>query len=289
MIMSLGIEQSIPGAPQNVVKAIQKASATTGVNFDYLVNQARAESSFRTDVKAATSSATGLYQFIDQTWLSTVSKHGSKHGLSDQANAIQRDFQGRYFVSDDTQKSAIMDMRKDPDIASLMAAEFALDNQKIVESKTGVEAGATELYFAHFLGAHGASQFINAMQEAPYRPAAFLFPSAASANKNIFYHSDGSPKKFNEIYNHFSKKFEDVTPVQTASHDTDRSYTRDIQFERMYGQNIQKFVRDMPGIQGFESGQVFHDLFANDVRSLMQSPINSQSLFLTLTMLDDPK
>ena len=291
--MSMGISSPIAGASQDVVSAIKNASRQTGVDFDYLVNQARTESSFRPDVKAATSSATGLYQFIDQTWLQMVSQHGSKYGLNDEAAQITKDFQGRFFVSDDTQKQRILDLRKDPDIASLMAAEFALSNKKIVEGKTGIEAKSTDLYMAHFLGPGGASNFIKAMQDAPYRPAAYLMPAAANANKNIFYNSDGSPKSFEQIYKNFEDKFGDVTTVQRTQNDTplasDRTYTRDVSFERMYGNEIATFVRDMPNINGFQSGSFFEGLFGSDIAKMMQHSTHQNSLLLTLTMLDSPK
>lgn len=298
--MSMGITSNITGASQEVISAIKNASAKTGVDFDYLVNQARTESSFRPDVKASTSSATGLYQFIDQTWLSTVSKHGSKHGLAEQANAIKQDFQGRFFVSDDTVKKQILNLRKDPQIASLMAAEFASDNQAHIESKTGIEATQTDLYMAHFLGAGGASKYIKAMQENPYQPAAYLLPAAASANKNIFYNSDGSMKSLSQIYNNFQQKFGDVKDgqlVQNARINTTKpdienavvKYRRDISFERMFGTKVDEFVSALPMVEGFKSEDLFHTLYGENVSKLMQQGGKNQSLFFTLTMLDLPK
>lgn len=69
--------------PANTVTgAIQLASAKTGVDFDYLVKQARVESSMNPNAKARTSSATGLYQFIEQTWLRMVKNHGAEHGYA---------------------------------------------------------------------------------------------------------------------------------------------------------------------------------------------------------------
>src|SRR5437868_1566523 len=65
-----------------VTAAIQLASARTGVQFDYLLNQARIESSLNPEARARTSSATGLFQFIEQTWLGMVKQHGAAHGLS---------------------------------------------------------------------------------------------------------------------------------------------------------------------------------------------------------------
>lgn len=294
--MSMNITSNIKGASPEVVQAIKHASQKTGVDFDYLINQARAESSFKTDAKASTSSATGLYQFIDQTWLSTVSRHGSKHGLDDVASQIKKDFQGRYFVPDDVAKEKILNLRTDPKIASVMAAEFASDNQNYLEAKTGKEINSTDLYFAHFLGAGGASKFIKAMQDAPYKPAAYLLPAAASANRNIFYNSDGSARTFDQIYKSFEQKFNKNTKVQMASVETiepnnavSKKYNRDISFERMYGQNVTNFVRDLPTVSGFENGQFFNGMFGNDVPSLVQNQVMDMVSFLTLTSVDLPK
>lgn len=292
--MSLGINNHITGASQDVLQAIQNASRKTGVDFDYLVNQARTESSFRTDVKASTSSATGLYQFIDQTWLSMVSKYGSKHDLDDMASQVKQDFQGRFYVANDTLRQEILNLRKNPDIASLMAAELASGNGTIVQTKTGKNPSATDLYMAHFLGASGASNFIKAMQDDPYRPAAFLFPSAASSNKNVFYNSDGSPKTLEQIYKTFAGKFNNVTEGQMVHNDAvqqtkaiaNNQYTRDIQFERLYGDTVANFVRDMPSVSGFESGSFFEGIYGQKMSDIMQKSISQNALFLTLTMLD---
>ena len=65
-------------APTHIVNYIQRASDETGVDFSYLVHQAKAESSFDPNAKARTSSATGLFQFIERTWLDLAEKHGHK-------------------------------------------------------------------------------------------------------------------------------------------------------------------------------------------------------------------
>jgi hypothetical protein len=190
-------------APQNVIGAIKQASSKTGVNFAYLVQQAGAESSFNPTAKAKTSSATGLYQFIERTWLSMVDKYGDKHGLE----------------TDGKTRGDILNMRKDPRAASLMAAEFAGENERFLKAHYGGEIGSTELYFAHFLGAGGASAFLNARAEDPGQKAAYLFPAAAKANKGVFYdRSTGRAKSLEEVYAYFDKKFsvKDSAPVQMA-------------------------------------------------------------------------
>lgn len=191
-------------APGHVINAIENASTKTGVSFSYLVQQAKAESAFNPMAKARTSSAAGLYQFIDKTWLGMVKNHGHKYGLGDMANKID----DRFRVSDVRTKRQILDLRNNPKVASHMAAEFALENKQFLESHWGGKVGSTELYFAHFLGAGGASSFLKSMDQNPFRPAADLFPRAARANAGVFYDSKtGQAKTLAQVYDFFDKKF----------------------------------------------------------------------------------
>lgn len=198
-----------------VEAAVRLASQRTGVDFSYLMEKAAVESGFRTDVKAATSSATGLYQFIDSTWLATVKEHGAKHGLGQYANAIDTRPDGRYFVSDPDTRREILDLRKDPTASALMAAEFTRDNKEYLEKNVSGNIGSTELYLAHFLGAQGGAKFLNAMKESPNRKASELFPDAAGANRAVFYDkTTGDPKTLKQIYDRFDAKFRDGDPWQ---------------------------------------------------------------------------
>lgn len=202
-------------APRHVLSAIQKASAKTGVDFAYLVEKAGAESAFNPKAKAKTSSATGLFQFIEKTWMSMVKTHGDKYGLSDYARQI--DDNGR--VQDAKTRQEILNLRKDPEIASYMAAEFASDNEAYLQRTVGGDIGHTELYFAHFMGAGGASAFLSQKNKNPSAIAADLFPKEAMANRSIFYDTKtGKPKTLGQIYDAFDHKFTDdvLKPAPTA-------------------------------------------------------------------------
>lgn len=209
--------------PKNVYNAIKKASAATGVNFTYLMEKAAVESSFDTNAKAKTSSATGLYQFIESTWMGMVKKHGAQYGLEKYADKI--DDNGR--VSDSKTRKEILNLRKDPEISSLMAAEFASSNNAYLQEHVGGKIGATELYMAHFLGAGGASGFLNAMNKSPNMVAADLLPEAARSNRNVFYdQKTGAPRTMREVYAFFDKKFDGASasaPVMTAQTNTLRT------------------------------------------------------------------
>ncbi len=186
----LGHEMS--QVPKKILTAIEKASDKSGVDFSYLVKQAKAESSFDPNAKAKTSSATGLYQFIDSTWIDMVNKYGDDYGMNTAGKS----------------RSEILAMRKDPESASFMAAAFASENEKSLDNNWGGDVGATELYFAHFLGASGAAAFLNARDENPIRSAADIFPRAARANRNVFYDREtGQPRSLEAVYQFFNQKF----------------------------------------------------------------------------------
>lgn len=177
-----------------VHSAIARAAQATGVDFAYLLGEARLESSLNPNARAATSSAAGLYQFTGGTWLQTLDRHGGAHGLGWAGDAISG---GR--VTDPAQRGAIMDLRYDPDAAALMAGELANDNRLVLTGVLGREPDAGELYLAHFLGAGGASQFLTALQSDPGQSAAALLPAAANANRTIFYDSAGAPRSLGEV------------------------------------------------------------------------------------------
>jgi len=195
-----------PSAPPGVISAIRQASASTGVDFDYLLQQAASESSFDPKAQASTSSARGLYQFIDSTWLDLIDKHGSKHGMEALAGAITRDASGKPTVTDPDNRQAILALRDNPGISALMAAEFALDNKQCLEGSLGRKVGSTELYMAHFLGAGGATRFLSELAENPGCDGASVLPTAAKANEAVFF-SGGQSRSVDEIYAQFADRF----------------------------------------------------------------------------------
>jgi hypothetical protein len=175
------------GTPE-VRAAIARAAQRTGMDFQYLLAQAKLESSLDPSAKAGTSSAAGLYQFTNGTWLRTLDKHGSEHGLDWAGAAIEG---GRV---DPGMRSQIMALRYDADASALMAAELASDNKAELSGVLGREPDAAELYLAHFLGAAGAGTFLSALNENPGQSAAGILPKAAAANRGIFYDRSGAPR-----------------------------------------------------------------------------------------------
>ncbi|MBY0361987.1 MAG: lytic transglycosylase domain-containing protein [Phreatobacter sp.] len=182
-----------------VVSAIQAAAQKTGAGFDYLLRTARRESSLQPTAQASTSSARGLYQFIDSTWLTMVRDEGRNLGLGRFAEQIGRDASGRPTVADPAARQQILALRDDPSVAALMAGAFTNRNAAELRSATGRDPTEGELYMAHFLGSGGAARLINANQANPQASAALMFPDAAGANRRIFF-DQGRPRTVAEVY-----------------------------------------------------------------------------------------
>lgn len=177
--------------PKSVVFAIHDASQKSGADFSYLVKQAAVESSFDPNAKARGSSATGLYQFIQSTWLNMVEKYGDKYG-----------------IDCSMPKKDLLALRKDPEISSCMAAELAQENEEFLKNNWGGDIGETELYLAHFMGGGGAASFLRTKDKNPMAVAANIFPQAAKANRSVFFDTaTGRARTVSEVYDLFDKKF----------------------------------------------------------------------------------
>lgn len=223
---------SVNAIPPKIEHALRRASAATGAGFDYLLKTAVRESSLKTQAKAKTSSAAGLFQFIEQTWLSTMKEAGPRHGLGRVADAITRDENGQYKVAGKQKRQAILALRFDPRLSALMAGEFTTQNAAVMKSEIGRTPTQGELYIAHFLGPGQAVKLIEGAYTQPDAPAAGHFAKAAAANRAIFYTRSGKPRSMAQVYQEltrhygneiarFASKPEDAPSVAGAQNDPD--------------------------------------------------------------------
>lgn len=201
----------------SVVAALKSAAAATGSDFHYLLGTAMRESSLKANAQSSTSSAAGLFQFVDQTWLGLVKAHGAKYGLGSMAGAINLAADGRYHAANDFDRQAILALKKDPQISALMAGEYARSSQGAMEANLGRTVCGGELYAAHFLGADSACKLIRASQSAPSTNAAQLFPQAAAANRSVFFHADGTEKSVREVYDWAMRQPGSDAPIASAA------------------------------------------------------------------------
>jgi Transglycosylase SLT domain len=189
-----------------IAGAIKQAASTTGTSFEYLLATAKMESNFNPTASASTSSARGLYQFIDQTWLGTVKEAGAQLGYGKYADAISKS-SGSYSVSDPTARTAILKLRDDPAASSAMAGVLTQSNSFKLTGKIGRRPTDGELYMAHFMGVGGAAKLIANAEDNPQASGARLFPNAAAANRSIFYERGGRVRSVSEVYSELTKRY----------------------------------------------------------------------------------
>ena len=191
-----------------VAGAIKQAAGASGMSFQYLLATAKMESDFNPTAGASTSSAHGLFQFIDQTWLATFKDAGAQLGYGSYADMITKSSDGTYSVADPTVRKAIMKLRDDPAVASDMAAALTQSNSFQLTGMIGRRPTDGELYMAHFMGVGGAAKLIGNAEDNPQASAARLFPNAAAANRSIFYDRiTGRARSVSEVYSVLEQRY----------------------------------------------------------------------------------
>src|SRR5215472_12864630 len=216
------VDSSNSTAGSAVIGAIRQAAQATGTSFQYLLATAQVESGLNPQAGAATSSARGLFQFIEQTWLATMKQSGTELGYGQYADAITKDAAGKYEVQDPTMRSAILKLRNDPAANAAMAGAFTKENTSLLEQKLGRTPSEGELYIAHFLGVGGAAKLIDAAADDPNASAASLFPSAAHANSSIFYdHTTGAARSIAQVRDVLTARYDIAARERPVSGATD--------------------------------------------------------------------
>jgi len=266
-----------------VAGAIKQAASSTGTSFEYLLATAKMESDFNPRAGASTSSAHGLYQFIDQTWLGTVKEAGSQLGYGQYADAITKSSSGNYSVNDPGTRQAILKLRDDPTIASAMAAALTQSNSFKLTGRIGRRPTDSELYMAHFMGVGAAAKLISNAEDNPQASAARMFPNAAAANRSIFYDRSGGARSVSEVYSVLSARY-----AGAASSATTRGALA--LYGDTPGSTAVASAKPTPAIDNAAYLSTFPDLRTATpvtvVSSASRSPSSSDAIFRSLFQVD---
>jgi hypothetical protein len=186
-------------ADAGVAGAIKGAANATGTSFEYLLAAARADSGLNPQAAATTSTARGLYQFIDQTWLATMKRSGPSLGYAAYADAIV-ETGGRFEVPNLLLRRDILALRDDPATNAALAGALTRNNATALAGRLGRDPSEAELYVAHVLGVAGATKLMTLGAVNPGAPADAAFPAAAEANRGIFYDRSGHARSVTQVY-----------------------------------------------------------------------------------------
>jgi hypothetical protein len=198
-----------------VIDSIKAASASTGVDFDFLVAQASVESGLRGNVRSRQphSTAAGLFQFNAQTWFKMMRDHGAEHGHGELAAQITLRANGHLGTTDRASEAAILDLRRDVKLSAVMAGELAKQNGQALQKALHRKAAPAELHLAHLLGASGAIRFLRARTADATQSAAAVVPAAAKQNPQLFFdRGDHTPSTVAAVYGKIKNRIE--TPLK---------------------------------------------------------------------------
>jgi hypothetical protein len=204
----MAVDATTAVGSNSVTGAIRKAAQATGTSFDYLLATARVESDLNPNLTMRSSTATGLFQFIEQTWLGTLKQAGPAFGYGDYANAISQSASGRYVVADPALRNEIMQLRKDPAANALMGGVFTQQNAAVLARRLGRTPSEGELYIGHFFGPYAGAKAIALARSNPTANAAEVFPAAAGANRPIFYDKQGNARSVGGVCAELIRRYE---------------------------------------------------------------------------------
>jgi hypothetical protein len=125
----------------------QRKEVTAGPAIDTVVERIiGAESGGDPNAKNKRSSATGLGQFLDETWLDMIRAH-------------------RPDLAKGRSQAEILELRRDAKVAREITARFTERNAEMLR-KRGLPVTPGTLYLAHFAGGAGAVAILSAMENA---------------------------------------------------------------------------------------------------------------------------
>ena len=119
---------------------------------------------------------------------------GARHGLEKEAKAINW-VDDELVVADPAEKARILELRRDPYVSALLAAEMLKRDRNRIGKRIGRELTDGETYLAHFLGPDDAERFLEKVVGEPKAGAVKLLPRPARANRSIFYARTGRKLK----------------------------------------------------------------------------------------------
>ena len=184
----MAVNSIIANAASQIAGAIRQAARSTGISFEYLLTTAQIESNLNPAAQASTSSAKGLYQFIEQTWLGTMKQAGPAHRLRPaMPTPLSRTADGRFEVADPIQRAAIMRLRSDPAASATMAGAFTRTNAAQLARRDrpcAVRRRTLHRAFPRLRRGREADRRGGRRSRAPTPPT--MFPQAAAANPSIF-------------------------------------------------------------------------------------------------------
>lgn len=223
------------GQDSAVIGAIYKASLSSGVDFELLLLKAIMESDLGRYTVATGSSARGLFQYIEPTWLVLMKRYGANLGYEHYADAISYTKRtGIPYIKNKNKylRAEILALRYDDSISAMMKTFQIKEETDALRQYKGSKVSATDHYISHMLGLPLTRELYDLRRKGSVFAVARLgnpqMREAAKLNKPFFYHGKNALtaadvyKKFEARVNREFKNIRnigkrDISAICTAS------------------------------------------------------------------------
>lgn len=166
--MRTEIAPTHPVGPGGVVPtdAVALAARVTAAPEGYLRALAGQEGLDDEDARNPRSSATGLMQFTEATWIAMLGQHGRRYGLPDRlANAIQPARGGGFRIVDRAARDEIMRLRNSGEWSAIMGGHLFHEEAEVMQRVRGRPVQVNEVYLGHFMGGDIAGRWMRMIDQ----------------------------------------------------------------------------------------------------------------------------
>jgi hypothetical protein len=185
-------------ADLSVLTTLNHAAQRAGAEPALLAAMAWRESRLDPLASNPRSTARGLMQFTEATWLETIRDHGAAYGLAREAAALSTDRRtGRISAPNARELGRLLDLRFDPHLSAALAAARMAAARATLEAALARPVSSADLYAVHLLGMAGARRFLAA--HAGHRAADAVGPQVASLNRGVFFDEGGRAREVREV------------------------------------------------------------------------------------------
>ena len=176
--------------------------------FTALLAQVVGETAFHQNAVNKHTGAAGPFQFVKNTWLSMVKRHGEELGVKPELiDQITTDAKGHLKVANAQALNDILELRHDVALSAKMASKLMAENTAQLHRLLQRAPSESEVHLAFLLGAVGAGRLINAAAATPDIASSQVVGAAATSNPTLFHDKSGNVRSAAEAVTFLAAKY----------------------------------------------------------------------------------
>lgn len=202
------------GYSKDVTRSLYRAYLKTGVDFKLLVLKAIMESDYGRFNVASNSTARGVFQYIESTWMVLMHRYGDKIGYGHYAKAIHYNPKTKTAALKGAAKHLrheILALRHNPEASALIKSYQIMEETDVIQGyKRGKKVTATDHYIAHMLGLYVMKDFYELVERksaiAPARLSTNAHMREAAKTNKAFFYKGQRALSAQESYRRFDRR-----------------------------------------------------------------------------------